>query len=231
MIIILYILGALLLFAVLFLLFILFIRLKVDINGEYREDKAAACMEIFWVKYFLGARCRIKDLHNLHIVFWILGIPLPVRLPLLHREKIAEEKREEKVYQPRFAQKSETEKERPGIKARAERLLQLKEPFQELWQKYRVYVRKIYVRYITISFRSLSANIGLKEPSDTGIAASIYYNILIMSNISNIDIGWNFEKPNFDVALRAKITMKLYGIFFTLLQVYRTHKKEIKNES
>ncbi|MDZ7797641.1 MAG: hypothetical protein U5N56_11640 [Candidatus Marinimicrobia bacterium] len=171
MIIILYILGALLLFAVLFLLFILFIRLKVDINGEYGEDKAAGCMEIFWVKYFLGVRCRIKDLHYLHIVFWILGIPLSVRLPLLHREKTAEEKREEKVREPRFVQKTETKKERPGIKARTDRLLQLKESLLELWRKYRVYVRKIYVRYITFSFGSLSANIGLKEPSDTGIAA------------------------------------------------------------
>ncbi len=228
MIIILYILGGILLFLLLLLLALLFIPLKSHISGEYRENNARARMEIFWIKYVLGARFRIADLEHLHVRIWFLGIPVPLRLPLTHKKQVPETGEAEKPPEPRFVREEEAKKETPPIHKRLNRLEQTKGKLLSLWQEYQGYLRKIYVRYITFSFGSLSARIGLKEPSDTGMAAAVYYNLMIIRRISELSIQWDFERPRLDLALKAKITMKLYGIFFTLLQVYMKYKKEAK---
>jgi hypothetical protein len=46
-----------------------------------------------------------------------------------------------------------------------------------------------------------------------------------------VDISWDYQKPSFNISAGAKMTMKLYGILRTLLQLYWTYKKDLKNEN
>ena len=230
MMIVVYILGILLLLPLLFLAFTLLVPLKTAIRGEYWNKRPSGEAEIFWIKRVLGLRFRIHDLNYVYGRVWFLGIPVPFRLPLSKGKKPPKRRAAKKVPEPRFTRK-EAPPSSPGIRRRVEGLADMKEPLQEFWRTYGPYIRKIYVRYITISHRSLTANIGLEDPCGTGIAAAAYYNLLVFRKINNIDLRWDFEKPNVDLLLRAKITMKLYGILFTLLQVYRIYKKEKNHES
>ena len=80
--IVLYILLGLLLFLLLFLVMVVFIPFKMYTKGTYWDKNPTGQMEVYWIKYFLGARLRIRDLDRLHILIWFLGIPIPIKLPL-----------------------------------------------------------------------------------------------------------------------------------------------------
>ena len=229
--IILYILTGAILFLILVSLSVLFIRLKVVINGEYRQRKPRAEIDIYWIKYVFGARCKISDLKYVKITLWLLGIPIPFRLPLSHKKATPASDTLQDKNEPRFAREASGEKKtKEKFIDKIEDLLNTKDNLIALWQKYQVYIKKIYVRYITYSFESFSANIGLREPSQTGTAAAIVYSILPMTPLQDVNIQWDFQQPGLDVSLSTKITMKLYGIFCTLLYMYLAYRKDTKHE-
>ncbi len=229
--IILYILAGTILFFILVFLGILFIRLKVVINGEYWQREPRAEMDIYWIKYVFCARCKIHDLKYVHITLRLLGIPIPFRLPLSHEKATPAPDTLEDKNEPRFAREASGEKEtKETFIDKIEGLLSTKDNLITLWQKYHIYIKKIYVRYVTYSFESFSANIGLQEPSQTGTAAAIVYSILPMTSLQNVNIQWDFQQPRLDVSLGTKITMKLYGIFCTLLFMYLTYRKDTRHE-
>ena len=80
--IVLYIFLGLIAFILLMTAFMILVPLKIYIKGTYWDKKPTGQMDIYWVKYFVGTRLRIKDLEHIHILIWFLGIPIPIRFPL-----------------------------------------------------------------------------------------------------------------------------------------------------
>ena len=79
--IVLYIFLGLIAFILLMTAFMILVPLKIYIKGTYWDKKPTGQMDIYWVKYFVGTRLRIKDLEHIHILIWFLGIPIPIRFP------------------------------------------------------------------------------------------------------------------------------------------------------
>lgn len=227
MIIILYILGGLLLFLFLLLVFLLFVRFRINIRGQYAGKASAAEMECFWIKYFLGARCSIHDFQYLQLRLWIFGIPLPLKLPL---SKSMQDTGTSPA-QPGFEKEKKATKAKTNLRERFRQFDSLPEKLKAAKEKYYAYLRRIFVRYITFSSLSLKAEIGFEDPAQTGMAAAIYYSTRTYILPGDIDLNWNFQGAAFHADLRTKISMKLYGICITLLQLLLKIKKERQHES
>lgn len=227
MIIFLYILGALLLFLLLLLAFLLFVRFRINIRGKYSGQAPAVEMECFWIKYILGARCSIHDFQYLQLRLWIFGIPLPLKLPL---SKSLQDPGTSPA-KPGFEKRKKTVKTKTPLRERFKQFDSLPEKLKAAKEKYYAYLRRIFVRYITFSSLSLKAEIGFEDPAQTGMAAAIYYSARTYVLPGNIDLNWNFQGAAFHADLRTKISMKLYGICVTLLQLLLKIKKERQHES
>ncbi len=229
--VLLYIVISLLLFTLLMLLGLLFIRFKILVKGKYWDKKAAADIDAFWIRYFLGVRCRVHDIEHIRFTVWFFGIPLPFTLPLAQREKQKTKRQKTpKGTVPETPAEKNTGGIRDGFFEKIRDLQNIKGELSAYWQRYRSYLKKIFVRYITFSINSLSANIGFAEPSQTGMAAGIAYSIMPNTSLRSVDLQWNYREPNFDLAADTKISMKLYGILCTLICLYRQFKKDQKNE-
>ena len=85
--------------------------------------------------------------------------------------------------------------------------------------------------YITYSLEFVDAELGLKDPAQTGTTAGILYSIMPLTQLNDVNITWDYQKPSFNFSAGVKMTMKLYGILCTLLHLYRTYKKDLKNET
>ncbi|MBW6458795.1 MAG: hypothetical protein K0B52_06520, partial [FCB group bacterium] len=228
-ILILKILGILLLVFTGILLSTLFIQLKVRLQGAYCDKKGSGEISLYWIKYVFDLRCRIADTDHLHFVLRLFFIPIPFRLSLkktasAHRVK---EPKKAETQKPRFEKEMvpESTPEKEALKDRITHLLDTKDQLFDVWKKYYPFLKKIYVRYITFTPESLTARIGFSEPSQTALAAGMSYSIIPLSPFHMADIQWDFEDQGLAFALRIKITMKLYGIFCTLLHLYWVYNK------
>ncbi|MEA2078234.1 MAG: hypothetical protein U9O95_09490 [Candidatus Marinimicrobia bacterium] len=235
--IVLNILLGLLLFILFFMAMMVFIPLKMYTKGTYWDKNPTGQMEVYWVKYFLGARLRIRDLDRIHILIWFLGIPIPLRLPLKPKKGTEDveqkdnkktEKDEEKPEDPIKVEDKEEDKK--GLKEKISEIINAKDTVKDLWEKYKEYIKKLFVSYITFSFEYIDAELGLKDPAQTGMAAGIVYSALSIKPLENIKISWDYAKPNFNISAGIKMTMNLYGILRTLLSLYLRYKKDKKNE-
>ena len=235
--IVLYILLGLLLFLLLFLAMVVFIPFKMYTKGTYWDKNPTGQMEVYWIKYFLGARLRIKDLDRLHILIWFLGIPIPIKLPLKKKndtekneqnDNVKKKKEEEKAEDPIKVEDAQENKK--GLNEKINDVIRTKDTVKDLWEKYKEYIKKIFVSYITFSLDYIDAELGLKNPDQTGVAAGIVYSALSLKPLDNIKINWDYAKPNFNISAGLKMTMNLYGILRTLLGLYLRYKKDKKNE-
>jgi hypothetical protein len=235
--IVLYIILGILLFLLLFIAFVLFIPLRSYIKGTYWDKKPTGQMEVYWIKYFLGVRLRIKDIEQLHILIWFLGIPIPLKMPLKkveqkEQKEEAEQKTENSLDEEHDPIRIEEEETGPDKKfsQKLKDILDAKDNVKTLWLKYQAYIQKIFVSYITFSVDYIDTEIGFSDPSQTGMAAGIVYSALSLRPLDNIKVSWDYTKPNFNVSSGIKMTMNLYGIFRTLLSLYLRYKKERKND-
>lgn len=236
--IILYIFLGLIACLLLFAAVMIFIPLKMYIQGTFWDKIPTGQMDIYWIKYFLGARLRIKDLKHIHILIWFLGIPIPIRLPL-SKNKVSKRKKSdteeegsvenetEKMDEP----KEKETKKKNSLKENIQDVIDAKDQIGDLWNKYKRYIKKIFVSYVTFSFEYLDAELGLKDPAQTGKVAGILYSTLSIKPLKDVNISWDYQKPSFNISAGAKMTMKVYGILCTLLQLYWTYKKDLKNET
>jgi hypothetical protein len=227
--IILYILGGLFLFLIILLMLMLFVRLRFQADGVYRERSFKAGMTVYWIKYVLGAHCHLSDLHTLHVRLWILGVPVPFRIPLQVGGK---DETNLNVPEPHFKKNDEEHKTRTVKKSDSlQRLHLLVERSGELWRLYADEIKRIFVKYITLSAPKLQARLGFRDPALTGEAAAIYYIIKTYNVAKKTSVDWDFSGPLLEFVLRVKMTMRLYGIFLTLLQIYWKYKRIQKHES
>ena len=236
--IILYIFLGLLVFLLFLAMLMIFIPFKMYIQGTFWDKNPTGQMDIFWIKYLLGARLRIKDLQHIHILIWFLGIPIPIRLPL-SKDKMSKKKKSEaeeggtveneteKMDEP----KGKESKKKNSLKENIQRVISAKDQISDLWNKYKEYIKKIFVSYVTFSFEYLDAELGLKHPAQTGKVAGILYSTLSIKPLKDVNISWDYQKPSFNISAGVKMTMKLYGILRTLLKLYWTYKKDLKNEN
>ncbi|MDD3966821.1 MAG: hypothetical protein WC372_07630 [Candidatus Neomarinimicrobiota bacterium] len=227
MMLVLYILGGLLLFLLLLLAFLLFVRFRIHIHGKYSGLASAAEMECFWIKYFLGVRCSVHDLKNLDLRLWIFGIPVPLKLPL---SKSVQDFGTAPA-QPRFEKEKQAAEAKKPLRERFRQFDSLPERLKAAKEKHYAYLKRIFVRYITFSSFSLKAEIGFEDPAQTGMAAAIYYSTKTYAIPEHIDLNWNFQDAVFHADLKTKFSMKLYGICVTLLQLLLKIRKERKHES
>ena len=77
--IVLYIFLIIILFILLLFGLMLLIPLKTCIKGTYWDKKPTGQMDVYWIKYFIGSRIRIRDLEYIRMVIWFLGIPIPLK--------------------------------------------------------------------------------------------------------------------------------------------------------
>jgi len=236
--IVLYIFLGLIAFLLLFTVLAIFIPFKMYIKGTYWDKNPTGQMDVYWIKYYIGARLRIKDLEYIHILIWFLGIPIPFRLPLSKKKTskknkadIKKDKVQESTSQEMDSTAKKESKEKKSLKENILGILEAKDKTTEFWNKYKAYIKKIFVSYITFSLEFVEAKVGLKNPAQTGKMAGILYSILPLTKLKNVNIVWDYQKPNFNIATGVKMTMKLYGILCTLLQLYRIYKKDLKNET
>ena len=208
------------------------------IHGTFWDKNPIGQMDIFWIKYFLGARLRIKDLEHIHILVWFLGIPIPIRFPLskdkMGKKKKSDTKKDgsvENETEKMDEQKEKESKKKKSLKENIQRVISAKDQISDLWNKYKSYLKKIFVSYITFSLEYVEAELGLKDPAQTGKAAGILYSTLPFTQLKDVNITWDYQKPNFNISAGVKMTMKLYGILCTLLHLYRIYKKDLKNET
>lgn len=228
--IVLYIIAAIFLFILLLFCLLLLLPFRVNIHGAYKSKNPEADFSAFWIKYLLGLRIYLHDLNYIKIRIWILGIPLSFKVPL--KKGVKKTVTRENINRPRFEHKQESgDEKKQGVEERIDKIYQIVRESGELWDTYGVYIRKIFVRYITFYPLKLEANIGLRDPALTGEAAATYYIIKTYSYAKNVNIAWNFTRPSLELALRIKITMRLYGIFLTLLQLYWKYKRIKSYES
>lgn len=234
--IVLYILLGLILFLLLVFGLVLFIPLKTYIKGTYWDKKPTGQMDVYWIKYFFGARVRIRDLEYFRILIWFFGIPIPLRVKLKQESiESAEQKEgsktadEEHHDDPVKVEDEEPEQNRT-INDRIREIIDIKDKIKVFWEKYRNYIKKIFVSYITFSIEFVETEIGLEDPSQTGLAAGIVYSALSIRPLDNIKVSWDYAKPNFNISSGIKMTMNLYGILRTLLSLYFRYKKDSKNE-
>jgi len=236
--IILYIFLGLIAFLLLLAVTMIFIPFKMYIQGTFWDKNPTGQMDIYWLKYFLGARLRIKDLEHIHILIWFLGIPLPIRLPL-SKDIVSKKKKSDTEKDGSTENESETNdkpkekeaKKKNSLEDNIQRVIAAKDQISDLWNKYKGYIKKIFVSYITFSFEYLDAELGLKDPAQTGKMAGILYSTLSIKPLKDVNISWDYQKPSFNISAGVKMTMKLYGILRTLLQLYWTYKKDLKNEN
>lgn len=236
--IVLYIFLGLIAFLLLFTAFMIFIPFKMYIKGTYWDKNPTGQMDVYWVKYFLGARLRIKDLEHIHILVWFLCIPIPIRLPLSKDKtsKKNEADTEEAKTSGNASDKvddtvEKDTKKKKSFKENIQGIIGAKDKVTDLWNKYKAYIKKIFVSYITFSLEYVEAELGLKDPAQTGKAAGILYSTLSIKPLKDVNISWDYQKPSFNISAGVKMTMKLYGILCTLLHLYRTYKKDLKNET
>lgn len=228
--IVLYIIAAILLFILLLFCLLLLLPFRVNIHGAYKSKNSEADFSAFWIKYLLGVRIYLYDLNNIKIRISILGIPLSFKIPL--KKGVKKTVTRENINRPRFEQKQESgDEKRQNVEERIDKIRQIVRESGELWDTYGVYIRKIFVRYITFYPLKLQANVGLRDPALTGEAAATYYIIKAYSYAKNVNISWDFTQPSLDVDLRIKISMRLYGIFITLLQIYWKYRRIKSHES
>ncbi|MCF7832711.1 MAG: hypothetical protein K9N05_03935 [Candidatus Marinimicrobia bacterium] len=235
--IVLYIFLGLIGFLLFFAAMMIFIPFKIFIKGTYWDKKPIGQMDVYWIKYFLGSRLRIKDLNHIHILLWFFGIPIPFRLPLSRnkakKEKVSDVENKE-LLKSESKKQDETDndevKDKKSLKENIQDLIGAKDKISDLWNKYKEYIKKIFVSYITFSLEYLDAELGLKDPAQTGKVAGILYSTLSIAPLKGVNISWDYLKPSFNIAAGVKMTMKLYGILRTLLRIYCTYKKDLKNE-
>ena len=230
-----------LLFIIVFLLcwlaLMLFLPFRIYIKGTYWNNLPTGQMDVYWIKYILGARFKIRDMEKLHILVWFFGIPIPLTLPL-KKEPVSEEKKnekeEEKPEDPIRIEDRDTSEEKDekpkNLQEKVRDILDLKEKIGDVWGKYKAYIQKIYVSYITFSLDYIDAELGLKDPATTGMTAGIVYSALSLKPIDAIHIHWNYQNPGFNISAGLKMTMNLFGILCTLVSLYYRYKKDNKNE-
>ena len=235
--IILYIFLGIIIFILLLLAMTLFIPVKTYIMGTFWDKKPTGLMEVYWIKYFFGSRIRIKDMEHLHILIWFFGIPIPLKFPLkkddFKKKKSTESKEKHASEDPngpvKIDENGSTNKESLGQKIN--KIVEAKDEVKKLWDSYKDYLRKIFVSYVTFSLEYIDAELGLEDPSKTGMAAGIVYSALSIKPLDNIRISYDYAKPNFNISAGIKMTMNLYGILCTLLGLYFSYKKDKKNEA
>ena len=235
--IVLYIFLGLIAFLLLFTAIMIFIPFKIYIKGTYWDKNPTGQMDVYWIKYFIGARLRIKDLEHIHILIWFLGIPIPLRLSLSKDKKNIKNKANakdantsENPPEQVDSKSSKESKNKKSFKENVQGIIDAKDKIGDVWNKYKAYLKKIFVSYITFSLEYVEAELGLKDPAQTGKAAGILYSTLPLTQLKDVNITWDYQKPNFNISAGVKMTMKLYGILCTLLHLYRTYKKDLKNE-
>jgi len=234
--IILYIFIGIILFLLLLLALMLFIPLKTFVKGTYWDKKPTGLMDVYWIKYFLGSRVRIRDPEYIRILIWFFGIPIPMKFKLKQEaidnsenEKKESDDKIETYDEPIKVSEKETETQRP-VKEKIRELLDAKDKIKAYWEKYRHYVKKIFVSYVTFSIEFIETEIGLKDPGQTGVAAGIVYSALSIRPLDSIKVSWDYAKPNFNISSGIKMTMNLYGILCTLLRLYFRFRKDNKND-
>lgn len=228
--IILYIIAAFLIFILLLFSLLLLLPLRMYVNATYQNKNPKAEISAFWIKYLLGTRIFLDNMNKMQIRLWILGIPLPIKVPL--KKDVKKAAVNDKIKRPRFAQTQDTaKKKKHSIEKLIDKILQIIRENGDLWDTYSVYIRKIFVRYITYYSLRLQANIGLRDPALTGEAAATYYIIKTYRFAENVNITWDFRQPAFEADLQTKISMRLYGIFLTLLQLYWKYRRIKSYES
>jgi hypothetical protein len=214
----------------------LFVPLKIRIQGTYWNKKPAGQLESFWIKYIFGTRIRINDMENMHIRIWFLGIPIPLKIKIKHIIKKTAEKEKKEAFEPEKPEdpikidKKAEEKKHESLSDKISHIVEVKGKVEGLWHEYKAYLKKIIVSYITFSIDFIRAEIGLKNPADTGMTAGIVYTALSIKPLDNIRVNWDYAKPNFNISGGIKMTMNLYGILRTLLSLYLRYKKDRKNE-
>ncbi len=219
-----YILGIFFLSLLLLLFLLLLLPFRIAINASYSEKKPAAKMDCYWIKYFLGFRCSIEDLQKLNICLWIFAIPIPFKLSLDKIKKSGQLSAE----QPAYAKEKKTEKTKKRLSEYMQKFSLLKKEYRE---KYEVYLKKIFVSYITFTSLSLKVDLGLNDPARTGMLAAIYYFTRVYAIPFDVDFNWDFQDEVFNAYLKTKISMNLFKICLILLQLFFKNKKERKNES
>lgn len=233
--IILYIFLGLIAFILLFTAFAVFVPFRTHIDIKYWNEQPDLKLELFWIKYVMGVRIRLKDLEKLRILIWFFCLPIPIRLSLKKDEKEKKEIRSEKKENQKEKKRDETqvpktESKNKSILQKLDEILKIKDEVVAFWRKYKEEIKKIYVRYITISLKYLELELGSGDPAQTGEIAGIVYSTLPFVPTNKIKIAWNYQKQTFNISAGIKSTMKFYGILCTLLHLYKCYKKDKKNE-
>jgi len=234
--IILYIFLGIIGFLLILLAIMLFIPLKIYMKGTYWDKAPAGQMDTYWIKYFMGARLRITDKEYVRILIWFFGIPIPLKFKISDKtEKKAKTSDKSKIEQienepVRISEKEDAQKHNPDLKEKISNLLKAKDRVLAFWDRYKEYFKKLYVSYITFSIDFIDTELGLKDPSQTGMIAGIVYSTLALRPLDNIKVSWDYAKPKFNIKTGIKMSMNLCGILCTLLKLFLRFKKDKKNE-
>ena len=234
--IILYIFLGIIGFLLLLLAIMLFIPFKIYMKGTYWDKIPAGQMDTYWIKYFIGARLRITDKEYIRILVWFCGLPIPLRFKISDKiEKKVTKKNEnidEKIENEpiRINEKDDIQKDNTDLKEKISNLVKAKDKVFAFWDRYKEYIKKLYVSYITFSIDFIDTELGLKDPSQTGMIAGIVYSTLALRPLENIKVNWDYAKPKFNIRTGIKMSMNLCGILCTLLKLFLRFKKDKKNE-
>lgn len=228
--ILLYILLGILLFLLLFLAFIIFVPFKTYIQGSFWEGDLNAMAEVYWIKYIFGARVRFLDMEKLKLLVWFFAIPIPFKISL-KKDRKEEDKSKTIEADPEMISIKENEKpeKEKSFREKIDDIINVKDTLIRFYRKNQDDIKKIFVTYVTFSIEYFKLELGLKDPAETGKIAGNLYTALAILPVKRVNLSWNFQKKTFNIDAGLKIIMKFYGIFITLLKLYRFYKKDKKN--
>lgn len=227
--IILYIFLGILAFLLLFLAMTLFIPSKTRIQASFWDGDLNATLELYWIKYFFGARIRLLEMEKLKILIWFLGIPIPIKLSLKNDKEVEKEESDlaDEIISvdEKKSQKKEASKKK-DLREKIEDIIKIKDELISYIRKNWTDIKNIFVSYVTFSFEHLELELGMGDPAKTGKMAGNLYTIMQFLPLKNVKLSWDFAKQRFNIDIGIKIIMKFYGILLTLLKLYRAYKRK-----
>ncbi len=212
----LYFLIYFLIFIILIFLGMIFIRLNVSIDGEYKNKQFDGKITLYWIKYLFAIILSMKNISKLNVKIKFLQIPIKFTIPLKkkikkHKTQSVESKKTINIH------KSITKIKSLYLEKRSQITF-----YRNLLKKHLLI---IWRKYLQFKLKNLTTNIGLPDPSNTGKLSGYLYTLPFINNKKNINLQWDYINTRYDIIIKMNIITKLYGVLFRLLLIWREINK------
>ncbi len=203
----------------------IFIPFKTSIDTRYQNKNLNGKITLYWIKFLFAIILSIENKSKLNVKIKFLQIPIKFAISL--KKKTKKNKGKTKTEKEITVDKKSKYKSITEIKS----LYVEKKPqitfYKNLFKKHFVIIWREYLQF---KLKNFSTNIGLPNPSNTGKLSGYLYTLPFITNKKNINLHWDYFNTRYDIILKMNIIMKLYGILFRLLLIWREINKFKKKE-